>query len=70
MGFKKNIKGPKERKKKQEELATADLVIFINKLSLLFLTSAPVLSHPLLSFSPLCFSKLLVFTVSVYVLNF
>lgn len=73
MGYKEKAEGSKRKKeRKQEELSSADLVIFINKLSLLFLTSAPVLSHTLfsLSFSPLCFSKLLVFTASVHVLNY
>lgn len=54
----------RERTREQEELSSADFVIFINKLSFIVSYTFP------LSVAPLCFSKLLVFTVSVYVLNY
>lgn len=48
MGEKEKTKGSeRDNERQQEELSSGDLVIFINKLSLLFLTSVPGLSHTL-----------------------
>lgn len=48
MGEKEKTKGSERtNERQQEELSSGDLVIFINKLSLLFLTFVPGLSHTL-----------------------